>query len=98
MLMTVSMHSNNVAAGLVACGTMQLSAAFRAPPLLWTPTIISWSINCDILLALALCTLHESDAQLVPAGLPFARPAAECISQHPPCQFLPAPAENPATL
>ena len=94
----VSMDNNNVAASLAACGTMQLFTAPRAMPLLWTPTLISWGVDSNRLLALAFCTLHESNAQLMPPRFPWSFPAAVGVSQYPLRQFFATPAENPANF
>ena len=75
---------------------MQLFTAPRTLPLLGAPAVVSWGINSDGVLALALCTLHESDAQLMPSWLPWSLPATVCVSQHPLQQLLATPAENPA--
>lgn len=75
---------------------MQLFSAPRALPLLGTPAVVSWGINSNGLLALALCTLHESDAQLMPSWLPWSLPATVCVSQHPLRQLHATPAENSA--
>ena len=92
------MHDNNAAAGLAARRSMQLFTAPRALPLFGTPTILTWGVNSNSLLALALCALHESDAQLVPSRLSWPFSATECVPQDPPRQFLAAPAENPANV
>ena len=93
---TSLVHNNNVAACLAACGSMQLFTAPRTLPLLGTPTVISWDINSNGLLALAFCTLHESDAQLMPSWFSWPLPTTIGVSQHPLHQLFAAPAENPA--
>lgn len=77
---------------------MQLFTAPRTLPLFWTPTILTCGVNSNSLLALALCTLHESDAQLVPPWLSWPSSATKGIPQHPPWQLLAAPAENSAMV
>ena len=75
---------------------MQFFTAPRTLPLLGAPAVVSWGVNGNVLLAFALCTLHECDAQLMPSGLPWSLPATVCVSQHPLQQFLATPAEDPA--
>lgn len=77
---------------------MQLLTTPRTLPLFGTPTILIWGVNSNSLLALAVCTLHEANAQLVPSWLSWPFSATKGVPQHPPRQLLAAPAENPAKV
>lgn len=76
---------------------MQVFLTVGASPLLWAPGLTGWLIHADALLALAYCTLHEGDTQLVAPGLSRPCPATERLPKHPLWQFHPTPAEDPGT-
>lgn len=91
-----SVDDHNGAASFAACCSMQLLAAARALPLFGAPAVLSWSVQSDGLLALALCALHESQAELVAPRLPSPLSPAVCVAQNPLSQLLATPAEHSA--
>ena len=91
-----SVHHDDGTPSLAACGAMQLLAASRTLPLLRAPAVICWGIYSDCFFALALCALHEGDAQLVPSRLSRSFSATEGVTQRPFGQLFSTPTKDPA--